>query len=63
MVEYDTWVSVVHEAYQNQGGTYDEATAAEIVQLAAEFWQRNKDELKQIARREALRIAEDAISV
>lgn len=57
MVSYSEWVSAVHAAYKANGGTYSEGTAADIVQLAAEFWQRNKEELKTIGQREAERLA------
>lgn len=63
MVDYSEWVKAVHEAYKEKGGTYDEDTASEIVQIAAEFWQRNKEELKQIAYREAVRLAKKRLNV
>jgi len=63
MVDYSTWVEAVHEAYKAEGGTYTEGTAADLVQLAAEFWNRNKEELKAIGKREAVRIAREALDV
>lgn len=63
MVEYDRWVEAVHEAYQALGGSYDGDTAAELVEIAARFWNRNKEELKKIAYREAVRLAERKLNV
>lgn len=57
MVEYSEWVKATHEAYQQMGGTYAEDTATKLVREAAAFWERNKEELKQIAYREAVEIA------
>jgi hypothetical protein len=63
MVEYNEWVKAVHEAYKAAGGTYGSDTAADLVEEAAKFWERNKDELKTIAYREAVRIARRALNV
>jgi hypothetical protein len=63
MVEYSEWIEAVHEAYKTEGGTYDEGTASQLVQIAAEFWQRNKEELKQIGYREAVRLARRSINL
>lgn len=63
MVSYEQWVKAVHEAYKTEGGTYAEGTASELVQLAARFWQRNKDELKEIAYREAVNLARRSLDV
>lgn len=56
MVTYTEFVEAGHEVFQEQGGTYGEDTAAELVELLAEFWNRNKDELIEIGKREAKRI-------
>lgn len=58
MVDYSEWIEAVNEAYKSLGGTYGENTAARLIEEAAAFWQRNKEELKTIAYREAVRIAE-----
>jgi hypothetical protein len=63
MVDYSDWVKAVNEAYVQQGGVYDEDTAAELIEIAARFWQRNKSELKTIAYREAVRLAERKLNV
>jgi hypothetical protein len=63
MVTYEQWVEAVNEAYKAQGGTYVEGTASELIQLAAQFWQRNKEELKTIAYREAVRLAQSNLDV
>lgn len=63
MVEYNEWTRAVHEAYQSLGGTYDGDTAAELIEIAAGFWERNKEELKRIAYREAVRLAENKLNV
>lgn len=63
MVTYEQWVQAVNEAYKAQGGTYAEGTAAELIQLAAEFWQRNKEELEYIAYREAVQLARQSLNV
>lgn len=58
MVTYTEWVEAVNEAFVDLGGSYAEDTAAELIEEAAKFWKRNKEELKTIAYREAVRIAE-----
>lgn len=63
MVSYEEWVQAVNEAFKALGGVYDEDTASELIQLAADFWQRNKEELKTIAYREAERLAEEVLDV
>lgn len=63
MVTYEQWVEAVNEAYKAQGGSYVEGTAAELIQIAAEFWQRNKEELKTIAYREAVQLAQQNMDV
>jgi len=63
MVDYSNWVKAVHEAYRAEGGTYAEGTASEIVQIAAEFWNQNKDELRDLAYREAVRLARRSLEV
>lgn len=52
MVTYTDVVEVMNEVHREKGGTYGEGTAVEIVQLAAEFWQRNKEELVEIGKTE-----------
>lgn len=61
MVSYEEWIEAVNEAYKANGGTYQEDTAARLIEEAAAFWNRNKEELKTIAYREAVRIAERAL--
>lgn len=63
MVTYTEFIEAGHEAYQEMGGTYQEDTAAELVQLLAEFWQRNKEELIEIGKREAKRIIKRNLDV
>lgn len=63
MVDYTEFVELGHEVYQEKGGTYDENTAAELVEILAGFWQRNKEELKTIGRREAKRIIDRNLNV
>lgn len=55
MAEYTDVVEVMNEVHKEKGGTYNEDTAAEIIRLAAEFYNRNKDELEAIGRRELKR--------
>lgn len=55
MAEYTDVVEVMNEVHKEKGGTYQEDTAAEIIQLAAEFYNRNKEELEAIGRRELKR--------
>lgn len=57
MVEYQEWVKAVHEAYKRQGGTYHGDASARLLELAAEFWDRHKEELVEIAFEEAVRLA------
>lgn len=55
MAEYTEVVEVMNEVHKEKGGTYDEDTAARIIQLAAEFYQRNKSEIESITKRELKR--------
>lgn len=63
MVDYTTFIEIGNEVYKEKGGTYSEDTAAELIQVLGEFWSRNKEELKQIGRREAKRIIERNLNV
>lgn len=63
MVEYSEWIQAVHTAYQRQGGTYQEGTAAQLVEIAAEFWQENKEELIELALDAAIRVAMRQLNV
>lgn len=63
MVEYTEWIELGHEVYQAKGGTYEQSTAADLVQTLAEFWSRNREELLTIGRREARRVLEDQLTV
>jgi len=63
MVDYTTFIELGHEVYKEKGGTYQEGTAADLVQTLAAFWSRNKEELKTIGRREAKRVIERNLSV
>lgn len=63
MVDYTTFIEIGHEVYKEKGGTYQENTAAELVETLAAFWSRNKDELKTIGRREAKKVIERNLSV
>jgi heterodisulfide reductase subunit B len=55
MAEYTDVVEVMNEVHKEKGGTYSEDTAAEIVRLAAEFYNRNSEEINAITRRELKR--------
>jgi len=55
MAEYTDVVDLMNEVHKAKGGTYGDGTAVEIVQLAAEFYNRNKDEIQSITRRELKR--------
>jgi len=63
MVDYTTFIELGHEVYKEKGGTYQEGTAAELVEVLAGFWSRNKQELKTIGRREAKRIIQQNLNV
>lgn len=63
MVSYTEFIEAGHEVYQEKGGRYQEGTAAELVQLLAEFWQRNKEQLKAIGYREAKRVIDRNLNV
>lgn len=63
MVEYTEWIELGHDVYQAKGGTYGEGTAADLVEILAEFWSRNREELLTIGRREARRILERELQV
>lgn len=55
MAEYTDVVELMNEVHKEKGGTYGEDTAATIIQLAAEFYNRNKEEIDTITRRELKR--------
>jgi hypothetical protein len=63
MVEYTEWIEIGNEVYQAKGGTYGENTAVELIEELADFWNRNREELITIGRREARRIIEDQLQV
>lgn len=63
MVEYTEWVSLGHEVYKAKGGTYDGDTAAELVQVLARFWNRNREELISIGQNEARNILENQLQL
>lgn len=63
MVTYTEFIEIGHEVYKSKGGQYEEGTAADLVEVLAGFWQRNKDELKTIGRREAKRIIDKNMNV
>ena len=45
MAEYTDVVAQIHAVHKDKGGTYDEDTAAEIVQLAAGYYRQNTEEV------------------
>lgn len=55
MASYTDVVDLMNEVHKEKGGSYGEGTAVEIVQLAAEFYNRNEEEIKTITRRELKR--------
>lgn len=55
MATYTDVVDLMNEVHKEKGGTYAEGTAVEIVQLAAEFYNRNEEEINSITRRELKR--------
>jgi len=62
MAEYTDVVDLMNEVHKEKGGTYGEGTAVEIVQLAADFYNRNQEEINSITRRELKRQIEGAYS-
>jgi len=62
MVTYSEWTEAVHTAYKEQGGQYNEGTAAELTSLAADFWNQNKEQLLELAFRSAIEVAKRALS-
>lgn len=64
MVSYAQWNKAVHTAYKQQGGSYlDETTVQQVTQMAAEFWQENKEELLELAFDAAVELAMRALNV
>lgn len=55
MATYQDVVDLINEVHKDKGGTYTEATAVEIIQLAADFYNRNEEEIKAMTRRELRR--------
>lgn len=63
MVTYSEWTEAVHTAFKELGGSYEEGTTPEITQLAAQFWEENKEELLSLAFDAAVRVAKRALDV
>lgn len=51
MVSYTQWTEAVHEAYKAAGGTYPSGNSVvqALTRAAADFWNRNKDQLLDLA--------------
>jgi len=68
MVDFQTWVGVVNEAYVDMGGTYgtgpsgDTNIAAAILRAASDWWQENKETIIELAVDGARRLAEELIN-
>lgn len=64
MVTYTEWTKAVHTAYQQMGGTYEDETIVQrLTELAAEFWNENKEELIEIAFDAAVKLARRVLDV
>lgn len=61
MVEYVDWVRAVHKAYKQNGGVYESDTAEEIVSIAADYWEENKERILRLAFEAAVRFAEEIL--
>lgn len=45
MAEYTDVVAAINAVHKSKGGTYQEGTAVEIVELAAGYYRQNKQEV------------------
>ena len=45
MAEYTDVVAAINAVHKSKGGTYDEGTAVEIVELAAGYYRQNTEEV------------------
>lgn len=64
MVDYTEWTEAVHTAYQDLGGTYDDQSVVQrLTELAAQFWNENKQELLELAFDAAVKLAKRVLDV
>lgn len=64
MVSYPEWTGIVHEAYKSMGGDYGtsgRSVSQAVTRAAAEFWQRNKAQIKALAVDAARELARQLI--
>jgi len=60
MVSYTEWTTAVHDAYKAAGGTYPtQGVVQALTRAAADFWERNKEELKGLAVDAAVTVARE----
>jgi hypothetical protein len=62
MAEYTDVVEAINASHKAQGGTYTEDTASTLIQLAADFYNRNKEEIDTITKRELRRQIDEVYS-
>lgn len=58
MAEFTDLVAVMNEVHKDKGGTYSENTAPEIIELAGEVYQDNKQLVLEADRDELYRTVE-----
>lgn len=64
MVSYTEWTEAVHEAYKAAGGTYPSGNSVvqALTRAAADFWNRNKDELLDLALDAVTTVARELVN-
>jgi len=55
MAEYTDVVDLMNQVHKEMGGSYDGDTAVEIVQLAAQYYNSNEQEISTMTRRDLYR--------
>jgi len=63
MVEYSVWIEVGNEVFKAKGGVYGDETATELIQVLADYWNENKDELRSMSRSQAKNVAQANLQV
>lgn len=62
MVDFPTTVRLVHASYEELGGEYgSEDVAQDLMGIAGELWQENKEQLREMAEEAAKEAIKEAL--
>lgn len=63
MVTYTEWTAIVHDEYKAMGGGYQaQGVVQAVTRAAADFWNRRKDEIIELAADAAATLARELIN-